>query len=554
MKQLAGYARAAALLAALAGLLVLAAGAQEPTCTPVTPGQPVCLTAKDCDGLQPAINCVGEWACVEATCQWQCQGADSCTTNADCAGATDPATGLGLGLGEYCAKDAGDCEGKGACTARPEMCPMVYAPVCGCDGHTYGNSCVAAGSGVNVAHGGECEPVPNACTTHAECEALDPTMGPISKLYCAKKPGDCGAWGVCEQKPTACYKIWAPVCGCDGTTYDNDCFAYSAGVNVAHTGACQPQPAACASNADCDAGIDPATGVPSTMYCAKATGDCDGEGTCQARPGACYDLWAPVCGCDGTTYANDCDAAAAGASLAHEGACEPQPQACKGQTDCDALTDPVPGTPATLYCAKNPGVCDGGEGTCQTRPTMCPLVWAPVCGCDGLSYGNTCEAAAAGVNVAEIGECPHVWCWGNADCKAGFYCAFDGCAAETGECKAKPTICPDVWAPVCGCDGITYGNYCEAAAGGATIDHEGACKVDPEGCKSNADCATASGAMTHFCLKAVGDCQGTGACMAKPEACTLQYDPVCGCDGKTHGNACSAWSAGTSVSYAGTCL
>ncbi len=76
--------------------------------------------------------------------------------------------------------------------------------------------------------------------------------------------------------------------------------------------------AGCNTNADC----------LSAEYCAKALGDCAGQGTCKVKPITCplapvsvNDL---VCGCDGQTYGHyidACDAAKAGVNIAHKGAC-----------------------------------------------------------------------------------------------------------------------------------------------------------------------------------------------------------------------------------------
>lgn len=43
-----------------------------------------------------------------------------------------------------------------ALVKKDVACPMVYDPVCGCDGKTYSNACVAGTSGVRSFTNGEC--------------------------------------------------------------------------------------------------------------------------------------------------------------------------------------------------------------------------------------------------------------------------------------------------------------------------------------------------------------------------------------------------------------
>jgi len=258
---------------------------------------------------------------------------------------------------------------------------------------------------------------------------------------------------------------------------------------------------------------------------------------CTPRPGACPEVYDPVCGCDGRTYSNECEADAAGVSIAYWGECKPK--YCWSNDMC---------TPRQ-YCLFHG--CAAETGVCVPRPEACPDVWDPVCGCDGVTYPNACEAARAGMSVDYPGVCMTALCWSNDMCSPDQYCLFHVCAAETGTCVPRPVACPEVWDPVCGCDGVTYPNACEAARAGMSVDYRGECR---QFC-SRVDPSIACG-PDEFCKFPPGTCDDAtvpGVCTTVPVGCPEFWDPVCGCDGVTYPNECFADMAMTSVNYRGEC-
>lgn len=255
------------------------------------------------------------------------------------------------------------------------------------------------------------------CLSDSDCG--DPELKCVPVSCNALEGGEC-----IQATPVSCPRVWDPVCGCTGQTFPNECFRLNAGAGIASVGVCPKIPCGGLAGLTC----------PDGQACQIDVGTCDvadGSGVCVPQPDACGTAGPAVCGCDGETYANKCEAFLAGTSISAFGACVGF--GCSGSADCGE----------SEFCRKKPGACDD-IGQCKPAPSSCPDTGKTVCGCDGETYSNSCFAASAGVSVASGGTCP----------------ATGGCSDNNSECGASSSCTPCEAGLACTVDADCLSNSC----------------------------------------------------------------------------------------------
>lgn len=109
-------------------------------------------------------------------------------------------------------------------------------------------------------------------------------------------------------------------------------------------------------------------------------------------------------------------------------------------------------------------------------------------------------------------------------------------------------VCGGTFIGMCWCDDecADYEDCCP--------DYERECKAPKQLCGTRGAKPCQSGSFCNFPEE--NECGRTdkgGTCLPIPSLCTEQYEPVCGCDGRTYANPCFAQRSGMSVASKGPC-
>jgi len=215
------------------------------------------------------------------------------------------------------------------------------------------------------------------------------------------------------------------------------------------------------------------------------------------------------------------------------------------------------------FCAPTPEAKCGGNdafGVCVTIPTACDDVYDPVCGCDGKTYANECEAAAKSTTARTFGECTPRACDGlsGQSCLDGEFCDHGTSSScdtldDSGVCRPIPEACDAIYAPVCGCNGASYLSSCHATLNGLQIAKPSLCDAGTA-CNDSLNIGCPDDQYCFYPPEA--NCGWVGAlgyCVHPTGGLTDNAQAVCGCDGKTYTNASYAAAARVSLRGLGPC-